>query len=69
MSESTKKKNNCLAKRQYEKRWVYQTADVAIEELWKSMSVNLTSERRDTPIYSVETIDRHLAVNKMFLAL
>ena len=58
-----------MAKRQYEKRWVYQTADVAIEELWKSMSVNLTSERRDTAIDSVNTIDRHLAVNKKFLAL
>ena len=33
------------------------------------MSVNLVSERRDTAIYSVETIDRHLAVNKMFLTL
>ena len=32
MSESIKKKNNCLVKRQYEKRQVYQTADVAIEE-------------------------------------
>ena len=32
MSESTKKQNNCLVKRQYENRWVYQTADVAIEE-------------------------------------
>ena len=32
MSESIKKKNNCLAKRQYENRQVYQTADVAIEE-------------------------------------
>ena len=33
MSEKKKKKkNNCLAKRQYEKRQVYQTADVAIEE-------------------------------------
>ena len=27
-----KKKNNCLAKRQYENRQVYQTADVAILE-------------------------------------
>ena len=58
-----------MAKRQYEKRWVYQTADVAIEELWKSMSVNLTSDKRHTPIDSVNTIDRHLAVNTMFLAL
>ena len=33
------------------------------------MSVNLALERRDTAIYSVETIDRHLAVNKKFLAL